>query len=397
MFKVNPYFPGAGTKPTYLAGRDQIINEMEITFNALNMSIPVQSIIFSGLRGVGKTVLINKIYDIAEENNIFCRHIEVETRNDFISQITSCAQAYLRKYNSKEKFKNIINKAVDAIKCLSISFNPQDNTFSLSANEKILYDGVNLNQGLTELFVSLGDLASKVDMPICIFIDEMQYMKQSELGALISAVHRSNQLGYPIMVVGAGLPKLYKMLSEEKSYSERLFRYIKIDSLDFNETKKAIEEPLLKFKINYSKEAINKIYNITNGYPYFIQQLCNIVYSMTDEQLIEEKNVISAIDKFYNIMDNGFFRTRYERCSDKEKTFVFAMVKCEDLPCTIGNIAKNLNKSTTSISPQRAQLINKGIIYSVNYGELDFTVPEFDKYIKRHNDYEKWLNNKEID
>ena len=177
MFKINPYRPGAGLMPGYIAGREKDITNIEQIFDALIMNIPVQSVIFSGLRGVGKTVLINKLESIAAEKKIFCKHIEIEERNDFISQIA----------------------------------------------ERELYTSGNLTQSLTEVFVSIGELGAKTGTPICFFIDEIQYMKQKELGALIAALHRANQLGYPIMIIGAGLPKIYKMLSEEKSYSERLF------------------------------------------------------------------------------------------------------------------------------------------------------------------------------
>ena len=219
MYKVNPYRPGAGLMPTYLAGREEDIQNLEQMFDALTMNIPTQSIIFSGLRGVGKTVLINRLQKIAEDKDIFCRHIEVEERNDFISQIATCAQAFLRNVSTKEKFKNLIQKPLDAIKSLVVSFDPNDNTFSLSLQEKELYKSTNLTQSLTEVFTTIGETAYKSSTPICFFIDEIQYMKPRELGSLIAALHRTNQLGYPVMVVGAGLPKIYKMLSDEKSYS----------------------------------------------------------------------------------------------------------------------------------------------------------------------------------
>ena len=139
MFKVNPYRPGAGLMPTYLAGRDEDITGIEHLFDALILNIPTQSVIFSGLRGVGKTVLINRLQKLAEDKNIFCKHIEVEERNDFISQIATCSQAFLRKISTKEKFKNLIEKPLDAIKSLVVSFDPNDNTFSLSMQEKELY------------------------------------------------------------------------------------------------------------------------------------------------------------------------------------------------------------------------------------------------------------------
>lgn len=391
MFKINPYRPGAGLMPTYLAGRDEDIQTVDQMFVALTMNIPTQSIIFSGLRGVGKTVLINKLQKIAEDKDIFCKHIEVEDRDDFISQIVTCSQSFLRKVSAKEKFKHLIQKPLDALKALTVSFDPNDNTFSMSLQERELYTSTNLTQSLTDVFTTIGETAYKSETPICFFIDEIQYMKAKELGSLIAALHRSNQLGYPVMMIGAGLPKIYKMLSDEKSYSERLFFYKEIGALTDEQSKNAIIMPAQKFGVTYSEDAVEKIISVTKGYPFFIQQMCQIVYQNTDEKRIDKKHVKDNMDDFLKTLDTGFFKVRYERCADSDKKFVFAMVKCGDLPCTISNVAHNLNKSVNSISTTRAQLISKGIIYPIRYKELDFTVPEFDKYIMRLDEYRQWL------
>ena len=392
MFKINPYRPGAGLMPTYLAGRDEDVQNVERMFEALKMNIPTPSVVFSGLRRVGKTVLINKLQKIAEDKDIFCRHIEVEERNDFISQIASCSQAFLRKVSTKEKFKHLIQKPLDAIKSLVISFDPNDSTFSVSLQEKELYTSNSLTQSLTEVFVTIGETAYKTETPICFFIDEIQYMKQNELGSIIAALHRTNQMGYPVMVIGAGLPKIYKMLSEEKSYSERLFMYKSIGSLTHEQSRKAIEEPAKKFGIAYTDEAIEEIITITKGYPFFIQQMCQVVYNNTEDEVIQDYHVKNCMQEFFELLDVGFFKVRYERCAESDKKFVFAMVKCGELPCTISNVAKNLRKDVTSISTTRAQLINKGIIYPIRYKELDFTVPEFSGYIQRLDEYQQWCD-----
>lgn len=390
MFKINPYRPGAGVRPQYLAGRDEDIENVTNMFTALTLNIPTQSVIFSGLRGVGKTVLINRLQEIAEEKNIFCKHIEVAERNDFISQIATCSQAFLRQISVKEKFKNLIKKPLDAIKSLVVSFDPNDNTFSLSLEEKDLYKTNNLTQSLTDVFTSLGEAAAKAEIPICFFIDEIQYIKSENLGALIAAIHRTNQLGYPIMIIAAGLPKIYSMLSSEKSYSERLFIYKEIDSLEREQAIKAIEMPIKQFNVKYCDKAINKIIEVTEGYPFFIQQLCQIVFQNVDSKVISDIDVENNLEEFFEKLDTGFFKLRYERCSAAEKKFIFAMVKCGELPCTIANIAEIMKKSINSISTARAQLINKGIIYPVKYRELDFTVPQFSGFIYRLEEYKQW-------
>ena len=390
MFKINPYRPGAGLMPTYLAGRDADMDAIRDLLDALKLGIPTQSVIFSGLRGVGKTVLINKLQEIAEEKGIFCKHIEVEERKDFISQIASCSQAFLRQISTAEKFKSLIQKPLDAIKSLIVSFDPDGNTFSLSLQERELYRTSNLTQSLTDVFTALGETAYKTESPLCFFIDEIQYMKPEELGALIAALHRTNQLGYPLMLIGAGLPKIYAMLSEAKSYSERLFIYKEIDSLDRDQSIEAIRKPAEKLNVSYTDEAVGEIIDITKGYPFFIQQLCQIVFQNTDGKRIDEKHVESCIPEFFHNLDNGFFKVRYERCSEADKKFIFAMVSCDKLPCTISNIAQVMHKTVSAISTSRAQLINKGIIYAVRDKELDFTVPEFSGFIRRLPEFGEW-------
>lgn len=390
MYKINPYRPGAGLMPTYLAGRDTDIQEMENLFEALCLQIPTQSVIYSGLRGVGKTVLMNRLQAVAEEKNIFCKHIEVEERNDFISQIASCSQAFLRKISVKEKAKMLVQTAMDAIKSLVVSFDPDNKTFSLSMQDRDLYMSANLTQGLTDVLTTLGEIAAKTDSPICFFIDEIQYMRKEELSALIAALHRVNQLGYPVMLVGAGLPKIYAMLSEAKSYAERLFLYREIGSLGFEQAEEAIRKPAEKLQVSYTDEAIKKIVEMTHGYPFFIQQFCQIVFQNATEKAIDLTAVGQCTEEFFRILDNGFFRVRYERCTEADKKFVFAMTACGKMPCTIANVAAILRKNVKAISATRAQLINKGIIYAAKYKELDFTVPEFVGFIKRLPEYQEW-------
>lgn len=388
---INPYRAGAGLMPLYIAGREEEMNNVDVMFRSLCENIPVQSIVYSGLRGVGKTVLLNVLYKNATTYNVFCKYIEVETRQDFISQIVSCSQMFIREASLTGKASHIISKAIDALKSLSISFDPDGNVFELSVQDKVLYKSNNLTQSLTEVIVSVGELAYEMHRPICFFIDEMQYMKQDELGSLIAALHRANQLGYPIMVIGAGLPRIYKMLADEKSYAERLFRYKIIDSLSREESKVAIIEPARQFFVEYTDDALDCIISVTKGYPFFIQQLCQVVYDETDQKVIQLTDVQRNLEKFFSILDEGFFKSRYDRCSEADKKFIFAMVKCGCLPCTIGDVAHNMNKDTSSISPTRAKLIDKGLIYSVRYKELDFTVPEFDGFIKRKEEYQHWL------
>lgn len=380
--------------PAYLAGRENDTEEIMNMFEALKHNIPIQSVIYSGLRGVGKTVLLNRFYSMAQDSGLFCEYIEIDGKKDFTTIISDVAQEFLKSVGIKEKGQPIMQKALEALKSLVISFSPEDSTISVSVRDRELYRARSYERSLTQVLTSIGEIAHQTETPICFIIDEIQYMKKEELGALIFAIHRANQLGYPIMIIGAGLPKIIKMLSDIKSYSERLFSYRSIGSLEREQAKMAIVEPAKRFGVEYTEDAVNRIFEITKGYPFFIQQFCKIIYDNEDTKCIDKKSVDINTDKFFKELDSGFFESRYERCSETEKRFIFAMVDCGDLPCNIANISAHFGKSGKSLSPIRAKLIDKGIIFSTKHGELDFTVPEFDGFIKRCGEYVLRKNSK---
>ena len=378
----NPYRPGAGQMPLFLAGREKEIEEIENVFDMLNVGMAARSIVYSGLRGVGKTVLLNALENKASDKGIQYKHIEIEDSKDFITQVIASIQAFIRTKSIMEFVKESGEKILDALKTLIVTYDPNTSAFSLSAQEKQFYQSTDLGQALTDAFVNMGEICVKTKQSFCFFIDEIQYIKKEELGALLVALHRCNQLGYPIMVICSGLPSVLKMLSDIKSYSERLFYYKTVDNLSKEDAEQAIVNPVKKIKVEYKREAIDKIIDITKGYPFFIQQLCEVVFNNT-EGVITDYDVEIAIEEYYKVLDTGFYKVRYSRFSAGEKKFIKAIVDCGDLPCTIANIATHMKKEVTTISPVRGTLINKGIIYSVKHSELDFTVPEFDKYIKR--------------
>ena len=216
--------------------------------------------------------------------------------------------------------------------------------------------------------------------------DEMQYLRREEIAGLIVALHRCNQLRLPIMAFCAGLPKILQEVGEACSYAERLFQYEVVGPLKPEEAAAAITVPAEDFEVAYDSAAVEHIIAQTGGYPYFIQQMCSSVWQITpDKPTITLEDVQEAEPKFWELLDKGFFAVRYQRCTPREKAFIAAMVKCGKLPCTIANVAKLMNKSVSSISPIRAQLISKGMIYPTSHGEIDFTVPKFHEYIKRIN------------
>lgn len=385
MKYANPYTPGACFMPGYLAGRETILDEASKCLNTLILGYPQQSVIYYGLRGVGKTVLLNAVERKADDLTILMEHVEIAEKRDFTQQIVNSSKKFIHKMSVKEAAKDFVSKAQGLLRAFSVTYNPNDQTFSLEMSNNEYVATGDLTSDLTDLFVTMGKTADKANYAICYFIDEIQYMKEQEAEALVNAIHRCNQLRLPIMIFGAGLPKIMKMLGEIKSYSERLFKFVEIDTLSREDALEAVVKPAEPMEVTYESEALELIYDVTKGYPHFIQELCSAIWDNSNTDVIKISDVKNAIPLFYSNLDKGFYKVRYDRCTQKEKMFIFAMVKCGDLPCTISNVAKIMKRSVKSISTYRAQLINKGVIYATAHAEIDFTVPGFDEYLKRIN------------
>ena len=355
MKYANPYTPGAGFMPGHIAGRKESLERAEKYLNTIVLGYPQQSVIYYGLRGVGKTVLLNAIECKTDDMPVLMGHIEIAEKKNFTQQITNYSKKFIHKMSFKETAKDFVSKVTG-----------------------------DLSDDLTDLFVTMGKMADKTGYAICFFVDEIQYMKDEEIGALVNAIHRCNQLRLPLMIFGAGLPKILKTLGKVKSYSERLFRFEEIDALSDEDARDAIVKPAEPLEGSYTEEALKRIIRETQGYPYFIQELCSAIWEelAPEQTVIDIDDVEHAIVKFYENLDLGFYKLRYDRCTHKEKIFIFAMAKCKKLPCSISNVAKVMGSEVASISPYRAQLINKSVIYATGYAEIDFTVPGFDRFLK---------------
>lgn len=383
----NPYKPGAGRMPSFLAGRDTEIKYAEMVLKAMESNNSMRSILYIGLRGVGKTVLLNSIEEIADEMDIAYEHIEADPKVNFITQLIATSQALARKASIREKAKKFVDNIIEAVKCLSVSFDVEGGgslTFSMTDKERELYKVNDLDKSLTDVIVALGKAAKASETPIVIFVDEVQYLKKEHCSALAAALHRANQLSYPITIIGAGLPQTRRLFGDAKSYSERLFEYRQIGNLNENAAREAIVKPLEGTR-QIDDEVVAEIVGMTEGYPYFIQEICNILFDISEETISLDM-MDEARKLYFKRLDEGFYRVRYERCSKKEQEFIFAMIECGELPCTISNIAENMNSTVKQISVFRAGLISKGIVFSTSYAELDFTVPKFAEFIERLSD-----------
>ena len=376
---INPYTPGAGVMPGYLAGRDDIIQDGKDSIYSLMNGYPRQPIIYYGLRGVGKTVLLTALKEYAIKEGVLAFHFEIQEKVSLINDIILSANQTLAKISKVEKIKNIFEVAKNSLQSFTLTYTTGENSISVEMNKKL--SEMMLQSNLVELLLNLGRLAKESKNTIIYFIDEIQYAKQNELEALITAQHRINQERLPITIIAAGLPKILVNMTESKTYAERMFAFVEISSLEYKDAKNAIVNPGKPFDITYTEEALKEIYQITEGYPYFIQQFCYLIskkYKDIDLNIVNEMKSI-----FFKELDKSFFKVRFDKCTPKEKEFMFAMANCGELPCTVASVAHILNKDLKSISPIRARLINKGLIYATRYGEIDFTVPKFDEFLKR--------------
>lgn len=380
----NPYRPGAGMSPAYLAGRDNTINEAQNILQAINYGYSARSVVYYGLRGVGKTVLLNYIENLADEMDLPSEYMEIAERDrSFQYQMALHIYKLINRLSLLKNIESHIKKALSILKAFTIKYGCDDISIEVNPANGISDTG-NLANDMTELFLALGVIAQKQNKGVVLFIDEIQYIKDDEFEALMEAIHRTNQKNYPIVIFSAGLPKIAKIAGDVKSYAERLFDFIEINSLNNEEAKLALIEPAKRFQINYTDEAVNKIIEITQGYPYFLQEYGKWVWECKkEESIIDIKIVNKAYDKFEQSLDKAFFKVRHDRATAREIEFMTAMVACEKLPCSTKEIANIMGESIQAISPLRAQLIHKGFIYAAKRGEVDFTVPQFDKYLKR--------------
>lgn len=383
----NPYTPGAGAMPKYLAGRDDILEAASLQIKALAANYQNRSIVLYGLRGVGKTVLLNSIESIAEGEGVLVRHIEVEEKKGLISPLASACCSLSSSLNKIELVKSKLDQMRNLFTSLTLSVDAGDGSLSFGFNEDILGTSLassrNLSGDFTDILVVLGKYAQAAGASILIGIDELQYAGKEELEALACALHRVTQLGLPVMFCCAGLPKLLKMLGEAKTYSERQFNFVKVDSLPRDKAVEAIVRPAQKLGVRYSDEAVDAIISYTEGYPYFIQELCSTIWTSSDSKCISLETVLECTSLTDIRLDEGFFSVRYDRCTPRQKEFLIAMVRCGELPCTLANVAHYMGRDVSSIGPLRAQLISRGLIYSAARGEVDFTVPQFDRYLRR--------------
>lgn len=382
----NPYAPGAGTPPPELAGRDDMIERAAIALHRIAHGRAAQSLILYGLRGVGKTVLLQRMRLDAEDEGYFPVAIEAPEDRSLPSIIGPALRATLIRLSRGEAAKNALNRALGALASFarSAKLKYQDVEFNVDF-EGIpgVADSGDLETDLTDLLRSVGEAAAERGTAVVLFIDELQYVPETQLAALISALHNANQRQLPIALVAAGLPQLLGQMGRAKSYAERLFEFAPIRPLEPAAAKQALVVPAQQEGVQFEEAAIEEIIRQTEGYPYFLQEWGKHTWSEAETSPITNTDAVRATEVALAELDASFFRVRFDRLTPAEKRYMRAMAELGPGPHRSGEIADLLDKENSAVAPVRNRLIGKGMVYSPAYGDTAFTVPLFDSFMRR--------------
>jgi AAA ATPase domain len=381
----NPYTPNAGAPPRYLAGRAAEVEEFRILLQRLTRGYTEQSLVVTGLRGVGKTVLLGEYQNVAKEESWVAVKAEVSKNTPFASQIANLARRALFDVSPKAKWSDRAKQAAAVIKSFTLTVNPEGSiVVGLDGDAAVGHaDSGNLNEDLADVFEAIGEAAQAHDRGVVFLFDEIQFLDKTQLEALIGAVHRTVQSQLPVTFAGAGLPQLPGLAGEAKSYAERLFRFPMIGELDDGAAREALVEPARLEEVEIEPDAVKAIVGYTEGYPYFIQEFGRAVWNLAEGASITVADAKAAQGVVERELDESFFRTRIQRCTVEERRYMRAMAEAGPDAQKAADVADVLDKTSQEVAPLRARLINKGLLYTPRYGYAKFTVPQFDRFMRR--------------
>ena len=380
----NPFAPGAGSPPPALAGRDDIVSDAEVALQRVLLGKHDKSQILLGLRGTGKTVLLNRIESLAEAHGHLTSYIEAPEEKRLSDLLYPRIHKVLRALSMTEEAKNAAHVAMRALRAFAGAFKISMGDFSISVDPEVgTADSGNLEFDLSDLFMRVGQAARAGGRAWTLLIDEVQYLTEAELAALIVAIHRMNQKGLPVIFFGAGLPQVAALSGEAKSYAERLFNFPPVGALDVAAATSAIRQPIEGEEESIADDAIDLIIERTRGYPYFLQEWGYQAWQTADSSPISAGDIDIASSAALRRLDDGFFRVRFDRLTPKEREYVLAMASLGVGPYRSSDVAAALNESVQALGPRRAKIINKGMIYSPAHGDIAFTVPMFEDYLNR--------------
>lgn len=383
---ANPYAPGAGTPPPELAGRDPLLETVRIASQRVRKGRHAKSVLMIGLRGVGKTVLLDRMRLNAEAAGMETVRIEAPEGRSLPAMLAPQLRQTLLRLSRREQAKDLAARGLRALagfaKALKVKFQDIEVGIDLDP-EPGLADNGDLEHDLQALLEAVGEAAKAADTALILFVDELQYVPEEQLASLITALHRCAQQQVPVMLVGAGLPQLPGQMGRAKSYAERLFDFPFVGPLDEASARAALEVPAAELGVAYEPDATARILAATECYPYFLQEWGKHAWDVATASPITLRDVELASREATAALDESFFRVRFDRLTPAEKRYLRAMAELGPGPHRSGDIATLLDRKVTALGPTRNQLIAKGMVWSPSHGDTAFTVPMFDAFMRR--------------
>jgi hypothetical protein len=381
----NPYSPGAGSRPPALVGREQEIDAMDVAVQRLLQGRDARSQLLIGLRGVGKTVLLNEFEMIAGGRGFFHEHLEVNEDGALAMVLVAAFRRALLAMDAKRRIGDRVRRALGVLKAFSLRFGPSGIELSIDVDPVPgPADSGDLAMDLAALFVEIGEVARDHDSGVLMTIDELHFVDRATLTALIVGLHRATQLRLPITIAGAGLPSLPAVTGEAKTYAERMFVFSRIESLPPDLAMEALTTPADDEGVQWDQRALRQIVAVTQGYPYFVQAFGKVAWDVADgPNRITLGDVERSLPVAVAELDDGFYRARAERTNDTERAYLRAMAELEPGPIKSADVARLLGRTTNALAPARDQLIKRALCYSPRLGEIEFTVPLFGDFMKR--------------
>lgn len=390
---VNPFTPGAGSPPPELAGRDDLLRQVRVATERTKRGLADKSVLMVGLRGVGKTVLLDRIREEAEGAGLHTLRVEAPEGRSLPALLAPQLRQALLRLSRSESAKDLARRGLQALagfaRSLKVKFGDIEVGYDAEP-EPGLADNGDLEHDLQALLEAVGEAAKSAATALVLLIDELQYVKEDQLAALITALHRCSQRRLPVCLVGAGLPQLPGRMGKAKSYAERLFDFPTIAQLSKDAARIALTKPARDNGVDFTQEAVDAVIAKTQGYPYFLQEWGKHAWNCATGTQITLRDVQVAGDLALAALDESFFRVRFDRLTPAEKRYLRAMASLGPGPHRSGDIAGVLGMKVTSLAPSRAQLIEKGMVWSPSHGDTAFTVPLFDQFMTRIMPGEDW-------
>lgn len=382
----NPFNPGAGVSPPELAGRSEVLEQAVTALERTKRGRHAKSLMILGLRGVGKTVLLNEIRKEAEGRGYLVEQIEARDGEDLRQLLIHALRRVLLQLDRPGQTIEAVKKGLRVLRSfigkITVSAGGVDVTLGVDP-EPGHADSGDFEADVKDVLVATAHAAKEAKRPVALLIDELQYVSRSELAALIRGIHAVNQAGLPLLLFGAGLPQLAGQAGDAKSYAERLFDFPRLDRLDKDDARKAIRDPVEMEGASIADGALDEIYSQTRGYPYFLQEWGYNAWNVARDDTITAKDAAAATDQSIRKLDESFFRVRFDRLTPLEREYMRYLAELGEGPQRSSDVAKAMNRNGRSLGPTRDNLIKKGMIYAPEHGQIAFTVPLFDEFMRR--------------